>query len=100
MNAKYGPLYVEEHDPGRLLSRAGQAEPEVDVWNILVTNDKMSDQMAYDDRQDDVRARSLSWSPCTRKRRTSTSRTRPIGSPIPFHPGAKKYFAEKGIKVK
>jgi TRAP-type uncharacterized transport system substrate-binding protein len=23
-----------------------------------------------------------------------------VGSPIPFHPGAKKYFEEKGIKVK
>ena len=23
-----------------------------------------------------------------------------VGSPIPFHPGAKKYFAEQGVKVK
>jgi TRAP-type uncharacterized transport system substrate-binding protein len=22
-----------------------------------------------------------------------------VGSPIPFHPGAKKYFAEQGVKV-
>jgi hypothetical protein len=26
-------------------------------------------------------------------------KNQPIGSPIPFHPGARKYFAEQGVKV-
>src|SRR5215470_2051489 len=47
MNKKYGPLYAK----GTLAagSYAGQDKPVtvVDVWNILVTNDKMSDDIAY-----------------------------------------------------
>ena len=26
-------------------------------------------------------------------------KSQPTGSPIPFHPGAKKYYEEQGIKV-
>ena len=48
LNKKYGPLYVKATiAPG---SYAGQdkAVSNIDVWNILVATDKMSDKMAYD----------------------------------------------------
>ena len=48
MNKKYGPLYVKATiAPG---SYSGQDKPyaNIDVWNILVVPDKMSDKMAYD----------------------------------------------------
>ena len=48
MNKKYGPLYVK----GTIAAASyqGQDKPieNIDVWNILVTSDKMSDKMAYD----------------------------------------------------
>src|SRR6202008_2935135 len=47
MNKRYGPLYVKAVIPAG--SYPGQDKPntEIDVWNILITSDKMSDQMAY-----------------------------------------------------
>src|SRR4030095_1064832 len=48
MNKQYGPLYVKAVIPAG--SYPGQDKPtgNIDVWNILVVSDKMSDKMAYD----------------------------------------------------
>ena len=99
MNAKYGPLYVKSTIPAG--SYAGQDKPnaEADVWNILITNDKMSDQMAYSivktlfEKKPELVA-------VHKEAQNIELKNQPIGSPIPFHPGAKKYLEEQGIKVK
>ena len=98
MNKKYGPLYVK----GTIRpapTRAGQAEcRDVDVWNILVANDKMSDQMAYDivktlfEKKPELVA-------VHKEAKNIELKNQAIGSPMPFHPGAKKYFEEQGVKV-
>ena len=98
MNKKYGPLYVKGAIPAGAYPGQDKPNAEIDVWNILVANDKMSDQMAYNivktlfEKKPELVA-------VHGRRRTSTSRARRSGSPIPFHPGAKKYFEEQGIKV-
>ena len=71
MNKKYGPLYAKDTIPAK--AYAGQDAPNhiASVWNLLVTNANVPDQVAYN-----------------------------AASPIPFHPGAIKYFAEKGITLK
>jgi len=99
MNKKYGPLYVKGVIPAG--SYAGQDKPngEIDVWNILVASDKMSDQMAYNivktlfDKKAELVA-------VHKEADNIDLKNQPIGSPIPFHPGAKKYFEEKGVSVK
>ena len=69
------------------------------VMNILVANENMDDKTAYNivkaifDRKDDIVAvhkEALNFKLDSQKA---------AASPIPFHPGALKYFAEKGIKV-
>jgi uncharacterized protein len=98
MNKKYGPLYVVSTIPAG--SYPGQDKPnaEVDVWNILVVSDKMSDDMAYSivktlfEKKAEIVA-------VHQEARNIDLKNQPIGSPIPFHPGARKYFAEQGIKV-
>jgi TRAP-type uncharacterized transport system substrate-binding protein len=63
-----------------------------------VTNDKMSDQMAYTivktlfDKKAELVA-------VHQEAKNIDLKSQPAGSPIPFHPGAKKYFEERGIKV-
>lgn len=97
MNAKYGDLY----SPGVI--KAG-SYPGLDkdnkiaeVWNIIVTGNKMTDDEAYKivktlvEKKDDlvaVHKEALSFSLDNQKQSRS---------PIPFHPGALKYFKEKGI---
>jgi hypothetical protein len=96
---KYGPLYVKDAIPPK--AYPGQDKPNaiVTVWNVLVVNQNMSDEMAhaivktiFDRKEDLVRvhkeAQNLNY-----KFQTNAAAV------IPFHPGAKKYFAEKGIKL-
>jgi TRAP transporter TAXI family solute receptor len=98
MNKKYGPLYAK----GTLAANSypGQDKPValIDVWNILVTDDKMSDAMAYNivktlfEKKPDLVA-------VHKEAENIDLKNQAIGSPIPFHPGAKKYLEERGVKV-
>ena len=98
MNKKYGPLYTKGTIPAGSYPGQDKANQEVDVWNILVTNDKMSDQMAYTivktlfDKKPELVA-------VHKEAQNIELKNQPGGSPIPFHPGAKKYFAEQNVKV-
>jgi TRAP transporter TAXI family solute receptor len=99
MVKKYGPLYVKDNIPAK--SYPGQDTPNqiATVWNVLVSDAKLSDQLAYDivktifERKDDLirvhsEAKNFDY-----KYQTNGAAV------IPFHPGARKYFAEKGVKL-
>ena len=98
MNKKYGPLYVKGTIPAGTYPGQDKANAEVDVWNILVANDKMSDQMAYTivktlfEKKPELVA-------VHKEAQNIELKNQAAGSPIPFHPGAKKYLEEQGIKV-
>jgi TRAP transporter TAXI family solute receptor len=100
MNKKYGPLYAKDVIPAK--SYSGQDKPNqiASVWNMLMVNQSMSDKVAYEivktmfDKKADlvqVHAEAKNF---------EYQNQNNINSPIPFHPGAIKYFAEKGIKLK
>jgi TRAP transporter TAXI family solute receptor len=99
MNKKYGPLYVKGVIPAGTYPGQDKANTEVDVWNILVSSDKMSDAMAYNivktlfDKKPELVA-------VHKEAQNIELKSQTVGSPIPFHPGAKKYFAEQGVNVK
>jgi TRAP transporter TAXI family solute receptor len=97
MNAKYGKLYTASTIPAG--SYPGYTKPNTiaEVWNILVTGDKMSDDDAYAivktlvDKKPELvavhkEAEAFALENQDEKR-----------SPIPFHPGALRYFKEKGV---
>jgi TRAP transporter TAXI family solute receptor len=97
MNAKYGKLY----SPGKI--KAG-SYPGLDkdnaiaeVWNLIVTGDKMSNDDAYSivktlvEKKADIVAVHKEAESFTLDNQVQER------SPIPFHPGALKYFKEKGI---
>ena len=98
MNKKYGPLYTKGTLPAN--SYPGQEKPVgiIDVWNILVTDDKMSDATAYNivktlfEKKPDLVA-------VHKEAQNIDLKNQAVGSPIPFHPGAKKYLEEHGVKV-
>ncbi|MCC7114659.1 MAG: TAXI family TRAP transporter solute-binding subunit [Burkholderiales bacterium] len=97
MNRKHGPLYVKGIIPAN--SYAGQARPveNIDVWNILVASDRMSDEMAYRivrtlmEKKPELVA-------VHKEAQNIDIKYQSIGSPIPYHPGAKKYFEEQGVR--
>jgi TRAP transporter TAXI family solute receptor len=97
MNAKYGPLYVTGIIPANSYSGQDRPVENIDVWNILVASEKMSNDMAYQivktlmEKKPELVA--------VHKEATNIDvKYQALGSPLPWHPGAKKYFEEQGVK--
>ncbi|HMH19519.1 MAG TPA: TAXI family TRAP transporter solute-binding subunit [Burkholderiales bacterium] len=100
MNKKYGQLYIEDTIP-KTMYRGMDADNKIaTVWNILVSNESLSDQNAYNivkvifDHQADL------INVHKEAENFKLENQRADASPIPFHPGAVKYFAERGVKLK
>jgi len=99
MNAKYGNLYSENTIKAGVYPGQDKPNKATAVWNILVTSDKMSDKDAYDivklmvEKKADLVA--------VHKEANSFSIENQVkaNSPIPWHPGAAKFFTEKGVKM-
>lgn len=99
MNKKYGPLYIEDVIPKATYRGMDADNHEATVWNILVSHQNLSDQTAYNivktifERRDDLIA--------VHKEAANfkLENQKAAASPIPFHPGAVKYFAERGVKL-
>lgn len=99
MIEKFGPLYDQGVIPAK--SYPGQ-EKDVTiavVWNVLVCNADMNEDIAYKivqtlfDKKDELVA-------VHKEAQNLNLQAQKTGSPLPFHPGAAKYFKEKGIAVK
>ena len=97
MNKKWGPLYVAGTTPANTYKGQAGAVKNLDVWNLLVADAKMSDEMAYTivktlfEKKDELVA-------VHREANNITLESQAAGSPIPFHPGARKYLEERGVK--
>ena len=97
MNKKYGPLYVKGTIPGKSYSGQDAPTTDVDVWNLLITNDKMSDQMAYNIVKT-LFEKKAELVLVHREAEALALENQAKASPLPFHPGARKYFEERGVK--
>jgi TRAP transporter TAXI family solute receptor len=100
MNKKYGQLYVHDSIPKATYKGMDTDNKIATVWNILVSNENLSDKTAYaivktifDHKADLVAVHKESENFTLDNQKASAS-------PIPFHPGAIKYFAERGVKLK
>jgi len=97
MNAKYGKLYAPSKIKAGSYPGYDKDNSITEVWNLIVTGDKMSNEDAYAivktlvEKKADIVA--------VHKEAESFSIDNQVQerSPIPFHPGALKYFKEKGI---
>jgi TRAP transporter TAXI family solute receptor len=100
MVKKYGPLYVKGSIPAR--SYPGQAkDAEVaDVWNVLLVNASMSDKLAYDLVKAMFEHKADLVAVHAEARNLDLANQVEGTSPIPFHPGAARYFAEKKAGAK
>jgi TRAP transporter TAXI family solute receptor len=99
MNKKYGNLYIEDSIPKATYRGMDTDNKQATVMNILVANANMDDKTAYnivktifDKRADLINVHKEAANFKLENQKASAS-------PIPFHPGAAKYFAEHGIKV-
>ena len=99
MNAKYGPLYAEATIPAATYKGMDKDAKNNTVWNIMAVNASMSEDLAYQltkimlEKREDLALVhkealniKLEWQTSSR-------------AGVPWHPGALKYFKEKGMKV-
>lgn len=98
MNKKYGPLYTKGSIPAKSYSGQEQPSRNIQVWNLLVADAKMSDERAYK-----ITKTLLEHQPeliqVHKEAANISLKAQGDTSPIPYHPGAKKYLQEKGIAV-
>ena len=100
MNKKYGPLYIEDVIPKATYRGMDTDNRQATVWNILVSHENLSNQTAYNivktifDKREDMIA--------VHKEAENfrLENQKAAASPIPFHPGAVKYFAERGVRIR
>jgi len=97
MNTKYNNLYTTGMIPAKTYPGQDKDNPVAVIQNILVAHESMPDKVAYDivktfiEKQPDlvaVHGEAKSIAIATQK-----------DGPIPWHPGAVKYFKEKGAKL-
>ena len=99
MNKKYGNLYVEDVIPKSMYRGMDTDNKQATVMNILVAHASMDDKTAYNivktifEKRDDL----IAVHKEAENFKLENQKTK--ATPIPFHPGALKYFAEKGVKL-
>jgi uncharacterized protein len=99
MVERYGSIYAPFDIPTTGYKGMDAVNKASAVWNILFTNDKLSDDMAYQvtkllfEKNADLVAVHKEASNIKSENQTAAN------AGAPFHPGALKYFAEKGWKV-
>ena len=99
MNAKYGKLYAEAVIPAATYKGMDRDAKNNTVWNIMAVKATMPDDLAYQltkimlEKRADLALVHAEANNIKPEWQTSSR------AGIPWHPGALKYFKEKGIKV-
>jgi len=99
MNAKHGPLYAEQVIPKTAYTGMEADNKNLSVWNIMAVTESFPEDMAYNltkimlEKREDL-AKVHSEGAGIKPELQSVKR-----AGVPFHPGALRYFKEKGISV-
>src|SRR5436853_687163 len=99
MNRKYGDLYVQDVIPKDMYRGMDADNRQATVMNLLVAHQNMDEKTAYnivkavfDHKEELVRVHKEAEN-------FKLENQKKEASPIPWHPGAVKYYSEKGIKL-
>ena len=100
MNQKYGQLYVEDRIPKETYKGMDADNRQTTVMNLLVAHQNMDEKTAYEivktifeKREELIRVHKEA-----ENFKLETQKTAAAGG-IPWHPGAVRYFKEKGVKL-
>jgi hypothetical protein len=99
MNQKYGNLYVADVIPKDMYRGMDADNKQSTVMNLLVANQNMDDKTAYDVVKAVFDHKQELINVHKEAENFKLENQKKEASPIPWHPGAVKYFAEKGIKI-
>ncbi|MGE5524937.1 MAG: TAXI family TRAP transporter solute-binding subunit [Rhodospirillaceae bacterium] len=100
MNQKYGNLYVEDVIPKTTYPGMTADNKQASVMNILVANANLSDQAAYNITKVLFEKRDELIAVHKEAENFKLENQKESATPVPYHPGALKYYKEKGVKLK
>ena len=100
MNKKYGQLYAANVIPAGTYPGQDTPNKNVVVWNLLVANEKLPEQVAYNVVKTLFEHKPEMVATHKESENIKLENQNNTNSPLPFHKGAIKYFAEKGITLK
>ncbi|HSG77345.1 MAG TPA: TAXI family TRAP transporter solute-binding subunit [Burkholderiales bacterium] len=100
MNQKWGNLYVKDVISKDVYKGMAADNQQATVMNLMVAHEKMDEQTAYnvvkaifEHREELIRVHKEAENFTLDKQKTAAT------GGIPWHPGALKYFKEKGVKL-
>jgi len=99
MNKKYGGIYSATTIPAKTYPGQDKENKISVVQNILVANADMPDKVAYDIVKTFIDKRDELIAVHGEAKNITLANQEPKNSPIPWHPGATKFFQEKGVKM-
>lgn len=99
MNKKYGNLYVQDTIPKSAYRGMEADNKQATVMNILVANANMDEKTAYNIVKTIFEKRDELIAVHKEAENFKLDNQKTANAPVPFHPGAVKYFTEKGIKL-
>ena len=98
MIAKYGPVYFKGKIPKNTYPGVTTDTPVAAVANLLICNEKLDPTLAYNILKTFF-ANKPELVAVHQEAKNLTLEDAVDGSSIPFHPGAVKFFKEKGMKI-
>ena len=100
LRKKYGPIYVQNQILANAYPGETQTTTNIDVWNLLVVPETADEKLVYEvvktlfEKKDELVRVHKDAAFLDLANQASGA------SPIAFHPGAVRYFKEKGITVR
>jgi TRAP transporter TAXI family solute receptor len=100
LRKKYGPIYVQNQILANAYPGETQTTTNIDVWNLLVVPENADEKLVYEvvktlfEKKDELVRVHKDAAFLDLANQASGA------SPIAFHPGAVRYFKEKGITVR
>jgi len=99
MNKKYGNLYVKDVIPKTVYKGMDADNRQASVMNKLVTHKDMDEKTAYNIVKTIFEKRDELILAHKEAENLKLESQKADASPVPWHPGAVKYLAERGIKI-
>jgi len=99
MNKKYGNLYIQDVIPRTTYAGMAADNKQASVANILVANENLSEQAAYNIVKTIFEKRDELIAVHKEAANIKLENQKASASPVPFHPGAVKFFKEKGVSL-
>jgi TRAP transporter TAXI family solute receptor len=99
MNAKYSPIYSKGVIPAKTYPGQDKDSPVAVVQNILVASASMPDDVAYNIVKTLMEKKAELVAVHREAENFTVENQKKENTPVPFHPGAAKYFNEKGAKL-